>query len=505
MRNRLAFALILASALPMTGCQSAAPTPTPTLMVLSAALPTTVPATPTPSPTLPQPTEEPPSTATPEPTFVPGTILAQQMGEIDAEGGTPMPTSMIGQAGQVIRVDVVLFEGGIDYHLALMDPFGNSLAMLEAEIDSLADSIAEFTLPYDGTYTVNITPIEGEGTVQVTISAMAGASGGGTLSEPETMLTGIINVPHTYHTYQLPLEAGEVVRIAAAAEVEGEPDTWLMLLGPDGNFLAEVDDTVSGLDATLGSFLAETTGNYIVIISAYGDTAGTYTLAVTPDTLPEVGEPDIVYGHAYTGNFADESRLPATFDGQVGDVLRIEVFEIDTDLDVDVILYSPYGEPLGASARGLEGEDETIAELQLPYDGRYRLELIPSGDGHARFQITQLALDDLTGGGSFGEATDGVSQGVIRAPNTFHIYQFFANVGDSITLTAASVSEAGTLDLGFVVLGPGGQQLASADDTSEGLDPVLTGYNPPQTGTYTVIVYSFGDATGTYELHYERR
>lgn len=506
MHNWRGLPLILMGILLVAGCQAAQQEPT--LSEIDAVLPTpTVTSTFTPLPT-PIPSPIPPgTTASPEPTIVPGTILAQQSAQIDAAAGSLLQIPLAGLSGQAVRVDAVVIEGSVDYHLAVIDPFGNSLATLETDVGSLADFISEVRLPYDGTYAVTVAPTEGAGTVQVTISSLAATTGGGVLAGPEETITGLINLPNVYHTYQFTLQAGDTVRIAAEAEAEGAPDTYLVLIGPDGSLLAEVDDSSSGLNAVLDSFWAEAGGSYVAIVSAYGSTAGRYAFSVTPaspGTAPGQIAPDIFYGSAYTGNFADGSHLSAGFDGHIGDVLQVEVFEVDASLDVDVILYNPYGEPLAAAASGVEGDDEIISEVQLPFEGRYQLEFMPAGNGRARFRITQLTQDQLTGGGSFGDATEAVRYGAVRAPNTFHTYQFNASAGDSITLTITSTSEQGALNLGFVVLGPDGQQAAYADDFGAGLDPALVGYIPAQAGTYTVIVYSFDDATGVYELQYTR-
>jgi hypothetical protein len=503
MRNWQVLPLILIGALMMVGCQAAPQEPTPPAFSAALHTPTaTSTFAPVPTPIPSQISSAPVPTS--ESTLVPGTILAQQTAQIDADAGGQLRIPLGGLSGQAIRVDVVLIEGSVDYHLAIVDPFGNSLATLAPAVGSLADFIAELRLPYDGTYAVTVIPAEGAGTVQVTVSALASTSGGGTLAGPGESITGFINLPNTYHTYQFPLQAGDTVRIAAEAETEGAPDTYLVLLGPDGSLLAEVDDSPSGLDAVLNSFWAETGGTYVAIVSAYGDTAGRYTFSVTPVTAGAAPAPDVFYGSTYTGNFVDGSHLSAAFDGHIGEVLQIEVLNLDPELDIDVLLLSPYGEPLAASASGVQGEDETISEVQLPFEGQYRLELIPAGSGRAEFRITQLTQEQLTGGGSFGDSTGAVRYGAIRAPNTFHTYQFNADAGDSITLTITSTSEQGTLSLGFVVLGPDGRQAASADNFGAGLDPELVDYVPTRTGTYTVIVYSFDDATGTYELQYTR-
>jgi hypothetical protein len=122
--------------------------------------------------------------------------------------------------------------------------------------------------------------------------------------------------------------------------------------------------------------------------------------------------------------------------------------------------------------------------------------------------VSRLQQSDLTGGGVFADGQAVSLPGRITAPNTFHFYQFSAKAGDRVSLAAFSVSQGGALDLGFAILGPGGNQIAFADDSTGEFpkDPELADFEIAQTGTYTVIVYSFTRAaTGTYDLVLTRR
>lgn len=447
---------------------------------------------------------------TPQALYTPGSIILDSSQTVSLEGG-PVELSFDSPARQVIRVDVNAIGGALRYELQLLDKFNNALAHLESRSAEASESIAEFALPYQGAYRIILMPLEGAGTRQIVVTALDAPSGGGTQAALSSWATAAVMAGHVYHTYAFPLAEGQVVTLAARAATPGQPDTHLDLYGPDGRLLAQADDALPGedLDAVLAGFVAPLGGEYVAIITNLADTRGEYRFAVTPDDVPPPaeGEADLVYDREYRAAFYEGSLLNLTFDGTVGDPLRIEVYAPDPSVDVDLRLYSPFGQVIAYALDNGSGEGERISEMQLPYTGQYRLEFTPYGSGEASFRLEQLDPSTLTGGGVFGDELAATRTGRLEAPGTFHYFQFNAEAGDRITLVAQSESSVGLLDLGFAVLGPDGRQMVFADDsTSENpSDPELRGYEVSLTGTYTVVVYSFNDAQGTYELRYERQ
>jgi len=121
--------------------------------------------------------------------------------------------------------------------------------------------------------------------------------------------------------------------------------------------------------------------------------------------------------------------------------------------------------------------------------------------------ITPLTVADLSGGGSFGEDINAKRTGRFETNNVFHYYQFSGNFGDLISVRVVSTSDTDQIDIGFALIGPQGVQMVFADDSNGGVspDPELSSYRVEQTGTYTIIVYTVNDATGSYELLFSRR
>jgi hypothetical protein len=460
---------------------------------------------------LPAVSSIPPTTApTSQPGYAAGSTILDQSSPLSASQGNKAEWPFDAIALQTISINSTLVSGTLEYELSLVDKFGNLLVVLKSTPGVTTESLAEFALPFDGTYQVVLTPTKGDGSVQVVVAALGAASGGGRLEGAEKVGGGMMSTPEVYHTYEFPLSEGDVVTIAAKANAGNAPDTHLTLYGPDGRYITEADDQEppANLDAVVPGFVATAGGVYTAIVNNVGTAIGAYTFSVTSDTeLPEAqGTADIVYDSEYRADFFEGSNLTTSFDGSLGDVISIEVFGPDPDVDVDIYLRSPFGQIIAYAVGSKKGEGETINEVQLPYAGRYQLEFKPTGAGQASFRVNHL-ITGATGGGDFGDDLSKVLQGNFTQPNVFHFYQFNASAGSKISLVVHSINQDGKLEIGFAVIGPNGQQLVFADDSKSDnpSDPELIDYEVQQTGTFTVIVYSFSDATGTYELDYSRK
>ena len=470
------------------------------------------------SPVATQETEVIPPTATtaseavapvPGEDFSPGSVVLEQTLNTEQSTGG-IDWSFDAPKDLVIRVDVVILGGSPSYELRLIDPFNNQIAHLQAEVGQQQAAIPEIMLPYEGNYQVEFLPVSGTGTATVTVTALDAPSGGESLEIGESV-TAALDVANAYHTYSFLLNEGDVVSVSAIAESNGLPDTQFDLYGPDGRLMAETDDVdgPENQNAVLTHFVAPLTGNYVAIVTNRGKSTGSYEFSVQSDTVPPIaeGDPDLQLGHDYRIQLFEGSNLSLTFDGVIGDVIKVETLGLGTNLEIDMRLVSPFGQVIAYALDASAGQPENLNEVQLPYDGRYTLEIVPSGQGETTLRLINLGQDGLTGGGVFGDELSGSRPGRINASNVFHYYQFNGRAGDRVTLSVLSDSLVGNLDLGMALLAPDGYQAAFADnqDSVGSLDPLLDAYRLTETGTYTVVVYTFDpEARGTYELSFVR-
>jgi hypothetical protein len=342
----------------------------------------------------------------------------------------------------------------------------------------------------------------------VKVSALGTSTGGGSLAV-DGSLNGLIRAPRTYHAFQLSLSKGQVVTLGTKATDPGSLDTSFVVYGPDGHYLTDADDVNPpvNLDASLADFMPPLDGLYTVIVTSKGDGTGAYSFSATSSSEPPTaqGSPEIAYDTEYHGNFSDKSNVDQTFDGSIGDVLKIQTYSATSGVSIDLYLISPYGQIIAYVVNPNKGRDTTINEVQLPYSGRFKLEIRPTGDGQATLKITHSSQLP-TGGGLLSDSQNKLHAS-IAGQSVFHVYEFEAQAGDKISLAAFSVSKDGALDLGFALIGPNGRQLEFADDSDSQFpkDPELNSYEIMQSGTYTVIVYSFTNATGTYDMVFSRK
>jgi hypothetical protein len=435
-----------------------------------------------------------------------GTVIVEQVLQLAAAQAAPGELRFDASTNQVIAVHATQPGGSLVYRLQLLDKFNTSLVSLTAQAGRSSEAVSELTLPYDGAYRVLVTPTEGEGTLQVTVSAVGAATGGGYLEHLPLHFGGAFEARDVFHVYQFPLQRGDTVRIAASSESETLKSLGLSLIGPDGQAIVDsgMEPIYGPGESVLPRFTASMAGTYLAIVTNLDEETGRYTfdVALSTEPLQPEGPPDIGYDQAFPAAFANDSVLHAGFDGAAGDVLRIEVLEPEEDLDLDIYLLSPFGQIIAYAVDSPAGEGESLNEVQLPYTGRYTLDLRPHGSGEASFRIVRLPATALTGGGSFGDALGGRLSGTFNASDVFHAFQFRAEADDRISVR---IEPTGGLALGFSLLSPSGEEATSDQAVNPGdLPPEIQGFRAVQTGTFTVVVHALNGTSGSYDLVFSR-
>jgi len=185
----------------------------------------------------------------------------------------------------------------LDTVLALLDEDGNEVAFnddrasgdFNSEIVYVAEEDGEYTIivsnypDSSGDYVLTVTFVSGEEAEQFGVT-----SGGSTRPEvdttperdPDETYEGTIDSDEEPDEYEIELEEGDFV-IAAMYETDGEMDTLLYVLDPDGNEIARNDDR--GDYSTFNSqvaFEAEEDGEYTIVASNYPEYPGDYTLEI---------------------------------------------------------------------------------------------------------------------------------------------------------------------------------------------------------------------------------
>lgn len=233
--------------------------------------------------------------------------------------------------------------------------------------------------------------------------------------------------------------------------------------------------------------------------------ARTATPGSTPTSPPPTDMPaaDIRPGLWYRAALVDGSVLTVGFAGDEGEALSVELRPGAGEPGVTVRVLSPQGQVLAYGASGSGRSGAPVAEMWLPFSGRYRLEFTPSGSGESEFRLVPVAVEDLTGGADFGDQAGGDRTGRLVAPGVFHTYRFRARAGDLVTLRVEPAHASSGLRVGLVLLGPDGGQEAFVNGAA-GVGAVLDEYRIGADGIFTAIVFSPAGDSGVYDLVYRR-
>ena len=307
-------------------------------------------------------------------------------------------------------------------------------------------------------------------------------------------------------------DAGVFYRIDVIGD--GLPDPLVALSGPDGEWLAEDDDSGDGLAARL-YWEAPAGGSYTLAVesSAIGDArTGTYTLTVTAIDISD----DHGNAPASASAVALDAPLAAVidyatdvdvfaFDAVAGTLYRIDV-AVDTLQDSVLTLSDAAGWELARDDDGGEGLGSRLY-WEAPAAGRYTVAVASSPfweDRTGAYTLTVTAGgDDDDHGNAVATATaltvGAATPGVIDYENDRDVFTFEAESGVLYQIDVAPDTLANPV---VTLSGPDGEWLAEDDDGGEGLGSRLY-WEAPAAGPYTVEVRSvaYGDVpTGSYIL-----
>jgi hypothetical protein len=201
------------------------------------------------------------------------------------------PVSFDGDAGQTVTIDMTSDEG--DTYLMLVDPSTNVVAQNDDGGSGLNSSITGHELQTSGEYHIVATSYSSRDTFQYQLSLAEGASGGGggsrdlrSIQIGETARGEIDqDDPQSsqYRGYIEPVsfqgEAGQTVDVEMTSD---EGDTYLYVVDPDSNDIAENDDGGSGLNSAITNLELPTSGQYYIVATSYSSRATfEYELSLT--------------------------------------------------------------------------------------------------------------------------------------------------------------------------------------------------------------------------------
>jgi thiol-disulfide isomerase/thioredoxin len=470
-----------------------------------------------------------------------------------------------GHAGEEITVNLVASAGStLDPYVVLLNADGTHLAEND-DIDpgENQNSALTATLPEDGPYIIVATRfLEAEGftaggyRLLVMSANVASAEPsepqqqpppppqpGVTLSYGETV-SGTLDDTHYEDRWTFAGQHGDLIRLVMNRTVDelGGLDGYMILEGPDGATLIEVDDYGNSVMPTLDQFELPADGVFTVVATRFGFangfSAGEYTLTLekegtvstaavsaqsgdgmggvrwlSPGELPP-GLRWIDYNDPVSGSITRDSVDNwLIFRGHEGDTLTIRMTNSGGDLDPFLILTDANGVELARNDDAQAGSTEAvISDFVLPTTDsyliratRYGFENGPSSGDYS------LVIETSAEAVGLDENVEPLAQlherqvvtGSLSLDQARNRYTFEGKAGDWITVAVERTS--GNLDPSLALYDPDGNEIAS--NRSWQTVDVLLGkarierVQLPADGLYTVdVVLEDLTTSGDYRL-----
>ncbi len=468
-----------------------------------------------------------------------------------------------GHAGETLTLNLTsVVPGELDTYLVLMAADGTRIAEND-DIQSgvITNSRLIVTLSDDGTYLIVATRfLEAEGfapgdysltiaseppTAQapeapqavevelapVTISASTPSDGSqsprqgdsATLHYGETV-NGVLDDNNYEATWTFEGQAGDTIALNMARTLDqpGGLDGYLILRGPDGSVLQEVDDSHESVMPAIDSFTLPDDGLYTVVVTRFagvdGLSSGQYLLTLTllsgesgpsdnmanaagirwlPGGVLPPGLRRLFYntpiGGTVSSAHVDDWYL---FEGRAGDAITVRMTATSGDLDTFVILTDKQGVELASVDDSPDGStDAVLTDYVLPADGSYLVRATrygfangPSSGDYTLTIETEASAPDFAGDTGTPEALTlgDIASGALAIEHPATRYTFEGQAGQYIT--AAVQRTSGDLDLALVLRDPDGVALASAQGGNNPSEAQVRRVQLPADGTYTLDV-----------------
>jgi subtilase family protein/fervidolysin-like protein len=395
--------------------------------------------------------------------------------------GESIPLKFNGTAGE--RVSLALTNVTmLIAQVSIVSPSGASLSSTYA--GGGGGFVDTTTLPTAGAYTINVAPLAGS-TGSVTLQlydvppdVAANATPGGSPVSFSTTTPG--------QNARVAFSGSAGQRISVNITNATFQFALLSILKPDGSALG--NNRFIGPGSTfIDTVTLPSAGAYSIVINPNGASTGAATVEIY-DVPPDAGGPITPSGAPVTVATAvpgQNGRL--TFAGTAGQRVSLKISNVSYSSATAQML-DPSGNAVGGSV--LFGTGGGFVDTRtLPSTGNYSITIDPPNTttGSATFTLYNVPPDvtgTVTPGSSFVTS--------ISTPGQNASYTFDGTAGQRISLKIGP----STMSMGYVSLtGPGGIQVVSRTLFSS-FETFVDARALPTTGTYTLTVDPYNDATG---------
>ncbi|WP_440988586.1 PPC domain-containing protein [Haloarchaeobius baliensis] len=421
--------------------------------------------------------------------------------------GYYQPYTFVGSAGDVVQISMT--SPGGDPYLFLLDEQGNVLEEND-DADGLNSAISGFELPSDGGYVILAGSFDDTVDFEYELSLTQVQSDLRSIAVGET-LTGTIDSsdPQSsrFNGYHEPvsLEVGSEMSVNISMS-SADGDTYLYVLDPDDNVIAQNDD-FSGLNSFILNLALPEAGEYTIVATSFDPNATfTYELSVSDATATR----SISVGETLQGELSTDDAHNPSLNGYydfvdldvAGDVtVDIEMSSADGDtllavLDADsnvVAVNDDAGTSLDSRISRLfvgANSDYTILATSFSVDATFSYELSVT-ESEPLPDLRSISIGQTRTGG-----VDRNDPNESRFNGYYEPVTFEGSAGQYVDIEMTS--ERG--DTYLYLLDTDGQVVAENDDTAASLNSRVE-YQLTETGEYTIIATSYDtEATFMYEL-----
>lgn len=168
-----------------------------------------------------------------------------------------------------------------------------------------------------------------------------------------------------------------------------------------------------------------------------------------------------------------------------------------SDLDLTLSLIGPAGQTVDRLNNGYSGDREMATDIPLSEPGLYLLVISDFAGGDGRYTLDiHLSSDPIFDGRGLISFGEGVQSQL--AADSQHVWTFDGTAGQYASVVLQPGSDQ--LDAILNLYGPDGTRLVALDEGFSGDPEVISGFQLPVTGEYSILVSSFASAGGMYTL-----
>ena len=415
-----------------------------------------------------------------------------------------------GTAGQ--RLEIVMQSDDLDAYLILEDAAGN-LMVEDDDGGGGLDARIVFTVPLDGQYAVLASSYEGEtGEYLLLVRQQrvhpivfepisVGTRVRGSLTDTD----GSRSDDRYVDGYEFSGEAGQRIDLGLRSE---DFDTYLVLLSPTGETLAENDDeSDSSSNSELGLQLPFG-GTFQVLVTSYQSETGDYVLSLQHLEVRPIRNRAISFGETFEGELSRrDGTWPVrstyadgyTFEGTAGQL--VEMTHSSGEIDCHLVLLGPDGSVV-AENDDFGEELHSRIYVRLPADGTYRAIASSYSLAEGTYSITVTSVAELTVAPRALEIGETV-EGLLTESDPARQRQGGRMDSYSLELLAGQravvAMRSGVLNSYLWVVAPTGELLLEDDNSGGGLDALLD-ITAPFGGRYLVGATTNTGQLGPYSL-----